>query len=694
MLFVPLLGDFHVESAVLASFVGCLWAGIRGSRPNRAVDSGDFFEALQIAGYLYLAGLPLLLNALFTGCFSIDGLAFWILYPLPGVYFGYATGRLFRHWRVPYAASLTTLILFAVAFGVLLFELLNYPQVYFFNHVWGGWPGPIYDEIVRVDGSAVFFRLLTLLWTVLLWQVPSLTEDRFSMWIVALSAIALAFGYTQLAEFGVISPRSHLQQQLGGHKTTDHFELYYDRELYSSYEIERLAEEHEFYYGQISERLNLPERDSTNRIESYLYGHPWQKKRLVGAKFTSYVPIWLEQDQLHIARQQIAGSLKHELVHVLAKQFGNNLFNGSWSIGLVEGVAVAIAGGPSPTSTIDQMVVSEKPYPDAEALRRAFSLRGFYGGRSGVNYTTSGSFVQFLMRNYPVTTLKEAYRKGSIAKAYDESWDELANGWHRHLDTVEVDSVDRRVASRIFGIPSLFEQECPHVVSGFAAHWDRYRQQMAARDTSGAIRHLNKALAESDSSEPVKAEWSYRQLIAGKGAKVREAASLQDTTVDLQLLYADAFAMAGDTITAVHHLEKGKELFTENPDSLLEPALRTRLNEEQWQLYRAMTYRNRLPDSLAFSKAVYRTKIRSLRKALDNRHFALAEMYAGVLASEPLDLRYFEDYRRLIHHLAFREERELARAFIERLNATDLRARYRQLLEAEREWLLYLADSK
>ncbi|HET6528593.1 MAG TPA: hypothetical protein VFG39_07555, partial [Balneolaceae bacterium] len=227
LLFIPLLGNFHIESAILVSLIGCFWATIRACDKNRSV-SGDFFAALQITGYLFLVGFPLLIYALLTGCFSFHGLAFWLLFPLPSVFFGYAIGRLLRIWGVPFRRTLAVIILLAVGFGLLLIEFFSFPQLYFFNHVWGGWPGPIYDEIVRVDSSAIFFRTLTLLWALFLWHIPVLKKDRLSLIIVVLSAVAIGFSYTQFAEMGVISPRSYLQEVLGEHKETAHFELFYD----------------------------------------------------------------------------------------------------------------------------------------------------------------------------------------------------------------------------------------------------------------------------------------------------------------------------------------------------------------------------------------------------------------------------------------------------------------------------------
>lgn len=688
-LFIPLLGDFHIESALLVSLAGCFWAAMRSS--GHSSDRSDFWDALQLAGYLFLIGLPLLINALITGCFSIHGLAFWLIFPLPSVYFGYAIGRLFRLWEVPYPRFITVLILLSVSIGLFLFELLNYPQVYFFNHIWGGWPGPIYDEVVKVSGSAVFFRSLTVLWALLLWHIPDWDHDRYARWIVGFAIVVLGLSYTQLATFGVISPRAHLQNVLSGHESTDHFELYYDRQRYSSDEVQLLAQKHEFFYRQIADQLSLSLRDSSNKIESYLYGHAWQKKQLVGAKFTSYVPVWLTQDQLHIAKQQIESSLKHELVHVMAKEFGNELFNASWSIGLIEGLAVAIDGGSSRTSTVDQMVVSEKPYPTAQQLQNAFSPWGFYSGRSGVNYITSGSFVQFLMANYPTSHIKKAYSTGDIAAAYPKGWQQLTTEWHRHLDSVQADSVDRQVASRIFSIPSLFEQACPHAVTEFAADWDRYQLAKAEQDTAQMLVGLNDAVAAADSVPPIKAQWSYHHLVNGNYQHVQQGAALTDTTVDLQLLYADAFALSGEMARARSHLKRAQKLFEMRPDSILKPALETRRDSVQWKIYRQLTYHQSWPDSATYAQANYRTKVRSLRKAIEHEQWTKMEQYAAQLLSEPIQERYFDDYERLIHYLVFRERIEPASRFIEKLSGLSLRDRYRQRLQQQKEWLLFVS---
>ncbi len=690
-LFVPLLRDFHIESAIVATAAGTLWGGWRGChRPKGS--TGDFGAALRLTGYLFLFGLPLLLNAIINGCFSVHGMGFWLLLPVPGVFLGYAMGRLFRFWGLPYRKTLTMALLVAIAAGGLIAEFLNFPQVYFFNHVWGYWPGPIYDETVKLTESVFAFRGLTLCWVLLIWSIPSLNEEKTSRWIAALSAIILMTGYTRLAESGIISPPRHLQERLGSSMETEHFRIFYDDRYYTDEEIALIALEQEFYLQQISSRLNLSGLSSG--VESYLYGHPWQKKKMVGAKFTSYVPVWLEQDQLHIAKQQIDGSLKHELVHVLSKQFGNRLFNASTSIGLVEGLAVALAPAGSGKTTIDQIVASEKPLPSAGEMKGALSPLGFYGGRSAVNYTTTGSFVKYLLDHYPVGSFKEAYRSGDVGGSYSESFEKLVEGWRQSLDTVRVDSVDRGIAERLFAMPSLFEQECPHIMSDFGEALDRYRFYLAEHDTVRALGHIDEAMKIRPGNLFVKSEWAFRHLKEGRAGEVRSNAALSDTSADLQLLYADGYALGDNETMAKAHLGRALQLVAgEKSAGGLEEALATRLDSTQWRYYLDLTYRKGLFDAATFKNLYYRTKVRAVREVLKREGRDLLVAYASQLFTIPADMEYFDIFIQMIHRLAYYEEFEWAGKWIEKIESVPgLRARYTVRLQQEKQWLNYLQN--
>ncbi|MDZ7772642.1 MAG: hypothetical protein U5K31_07890 [Balneolaceae bacterium] len=704
--FLSLLVHFHLESALLAALAGCFWAAWRAASPPDAdaTSAGDIRRATRLLAWVYAAGLPLLVWDLLAGCFSVHGLGFWLLYPLPSVYFGWAVGRLFRRFGLaPGPARLASLaVLAAVAAGSFLAEFFTLPQVYFYNHVWGGWPGPLYDEVAELDGSLLYFRMLTGAWTLLFWQVPDFSRGRFAKALTAGAALLLVLGYASLAELGIISPESHLRRQLGGHHATAHFDLWYDRQDYSSLEAGLLGRELEFHLSELTDTLNLDRGDF--RVSVYLYAHAWQKKELTGAKFTSYVPVWLASDQLHVARRQL-GSLRHELVHVVAKRFGNRLLNASWSIGLVEGLAVALAPEPGQRSTADQLVAADPPWPEVQRVRESFSFWGFYRGRAALNYTTGGSFVAYLLREHPVENFKRAYRSGDLPGSYTQPLDSLVAGWHRHLGQVQVDSTDSRRAEQIFGIPSLLEVRCPRVRTPLAMAWDRYGLFEAEGDTLRALASLDRLVALSDSALPILAEWSYRSLQAGRGEEVRAVASLTDSLAELQLIYADAFLIEGDTLGARRHLLHARSLAAEVPGrtnaaSALGPALATRSDWRQWEAWNNLVYRGIYPmegegsgmwTESAGDTLLTRTLARALDRALEQDNMDAADRVENLLRSTRPDQRHLDTWLKWVHILAYRGESARAAAWLDQLEAIPgLRAAELGRLHMERRWLAFL----
>lgn len=688
MLPAPLLRDFHIESALIVALAGCFWAAWSACR----IKKDDWQQILFIFKTLYLIGVPLFIYAVIAGCLSWHGIGFWILYPVPSVLFGYSIGRLLRVWNISYRRLISCIILFFIAVGVLLIEFFNLPQVYFFNHVWGGWPGPIYDETVNVTWGLVFFRGLTMAWIILLWWLPAFYKSIKAKTAVIVSCLFLIAGYSQLAEIGIISPRSYLQEQLGGFNETPHFNLYYDENAYTEDEINFIAKKHEFYFKEISEQLELSMAHKNPKIESYLYAHPWQKKLLVGAKFTSYVPVWLKQDQLHIAKPQIESSLKHELIHVLSKEFGNSLFNASWSIGLIEGLAVAVAPNASEVSTINQIVVSEKPYPTGTEMQQALTPTGFYGGRSTVNYTQSGSFVQYLLTNYPVQNFKEAYPTGDISKAYETSFESLINEWHAMLDTVTVDSTDRKIAKRLYSFPSLFEQKCPHIQTDFAQFWDRHRFYIAENDTLKALKYLNKAYEQAPENLYVKNRWAFLNLKVGNINRVQQEASLTDSSAEGLLLYADAFAMAEKMDSAQTYIAKAETQLHAEPDSLFKEALRTRQDTLQWKYYRSIIYDNKSIADSVFITLFHRTQVRAVQQAIDHQNWPKIKHYANVLVNHTKEAVYFDSYIRLIEKMAYYGEDRLAHKWLNSVKFLNLRPRYQEKMRETQDLSLFFRN--
>lgn len=457
-LLIPLLRDLHWESAGLASLIASFYGGVTStttSSSRRTLRKGLGL----IIGWM----VPLLIYALWTNCFSFDGLAYWILGPLPSLIFGGSIGRLSRSFRLTYKRFYTILILSAVTIIPTLIEFSSFPQLYFFNHVWSYWPGPIYDEIIHFDTRLIGFRSLTFFWILVLWAIPDFLENRLSRWILLAGMTAIMFSYLNASAWGLISPEERLQNQLGNVVETEHFLIFYPADISRDFDQAQQGTQHESYLAEITDILELDmDHYRSNKIHSYIYSNDEQKKRLTGAGRTSYVPVWLQQDQTHISFNSLNNSLKHELVHIIAKRFGN-WFGASTSIGLVEGLAVALSADRPPTS-VDHLVAARPDWPNHEEMRSLFNPAGFYQTAGPVSYVISGSFVRHLINHYPVDHLKRAYQSGSLESAYSPlNFNELIGTWHTHLDTISVDSEDRIRAAELFSTPSILEKPCPRV---------------------------------------------------------------------------------------------------------------------------------------------------------------------------------------------------------------------------------------
>ncbi len=678
---LPLLGDFHFESAIIAAVLGCFWGGISSSRLVLKSDSKVVFKVLR---GVYLFALPLFLFSIFRGCFTWHGLGFWILIPVPSVLFGISIGRLFRKIMTPLPATLTILTLLFISLGVLLIEFLTLPQVYFFNHVWGAWPGPIYDETVRVGWNLVFFRVITLAWILFLWFLPDWKHSIRVKLALVFSLLILFPSYLFLPESGIITPTSTLQ----GQKTelqTQHFNIYYSGRQFSPSEIEYWALKHEFYFQQIVAQLEI-DWPENRKIESYLYSSAWEKKELVGAKFTSYVPIWLEQDQLHIAKEHLYGVLKHELVHVISKQFGNSLFNGSWSIGLIEGLAEGIAKDASPESTLDQIMAAEPPYPSTEQMEAALSFKGFYSSAGAISYTTAGSFVSYLLEEYPVSDFKEAYATNDFETAYSIPFDQLVSEWQNSLPEVVLDSLDQQNSAFIFSQRSIFQKACPHVVTPIMALWDQVRFLETLRIYGEALPIVEELYQIAPENPVIKQKWLQYQLRFKEYEHVTEEVSPNDSIPQFLLMKADAFAFQGDWDRAYSELEKAWDHLPDPSPRNFKYSFELRADTLNWRIFVQNRYKDQVPYSLN-SGVNLPNQLLLFQKAIEINKWEEVPGYASSLSGFAKNTNWFDIYESLIDQLIFLKEFEAARNWIYSVSELELRPRYLERLQEQQEWL-------
>ncbi len=681
---LPLLGDFHFESAMLAAIVGCFWGGIASSKIILKKERRLIFKILTA---VYLFGFPIFLFSLFRGCFTLHGLGFWVLVPAPSVLLGVTIGRLFRKLIVPLPTTLTFLTLLFISVGVLLVEVLTLPQVYFFNHVWGAWPGPIYDETVTIGWNLILFRVITIAWIVFLWFLPDWKKSGRVKLTLALAVLILFPSYLFLPESGVITPRSELKQQLKKYQS-EHFDIYYADTYFSDTEIEYWALKHEFYFEEINNQLEI-DWPEDRKIESYIYSNAWQKKALVGAKFTSYVPIWLNQDQLHIAKEHLDDVLMHEMVHVISKQFGNKLFNGSWSIGLIEGLAEGIAKDASPESTLDQIMAADPPYPTAEQMEAALSFKGFYSSAGAISYTTAGSFVSYLLDEYPVSDFKEAYATNDFEAAYSIPFDQLVSEWQNSLPEVVLDSLDQQNSAFIFSQRSIFQKACPHAVSPLMEQWDQIRLHETNRQLGRALPIVEGLYTSYSYNSVIKLKWLQYQLRFGNYEKVIEAVQPNDSIPQFRLIKSDAHALLGDWESAYSEMNQTISILPNPLPRNFKYSYELRSDSLNWEAFINNRYKDIIPQELT-TQLNSSNKYLSISKAIDIIQSERIPAFASAISTSDLNSDWFDIYIQLIDQLIFLESYEIAQNWIEAVSELNLRPRYIERLEEQQEWLEFV----
>ncbi len=682
LLLVPLLRDVHLESALFTSIVMCFWGGWKSVRVKQQNYSSLIRKGIFS---VFLIFAPLFFHGLISDCITLDGLLIWALLPVPSLMFGISIGRFFSMIKIPYPTFFTVLTLLIIALGVWLFEFFRLPQVYYFNHVWGYWPGPIYDDEIRVTSALIWFRSSTLLWALLLWTLPSFSKSMFhKVALISTSVVVLAILFFQ-PNLGISTPRSELQHQLSEQKVTDHFVLYYESEFYSADEIDYWANRHEFHFKQIIEQLEI-DWPVDRKIESYLYNHAWHKKELVGAKFTSYVPVWLEQDQLHIAKEHLDGVLKHELVHVIAKQFGNGLMNASWSIGLVEGVAEAIAKDASDVSTLHQIIAAEQPLPSADQMESALSVLGFYGSASAISYTTSGSFVRYLLNNYPVQQFKNAYPNSDFESAYALPFDTLVTRWKAQLPVEEVDSLDQEVSQYIFSQQSLFQVSCPRKAHPIIQGLDEFQFHEANLDPEKALAVTQELYQSYPDMNAIKQLWAKYTLLDGNPLEVIEGVTATDSIPSLHLYKADATFITDGYTSAASYLREIRTAFLNKNDVMLTQSFEVRSDSTNWQIFINARYDQQTAMLEGFASLPEPLIWLLVDRALLNMDELAIIEYARALIQQKTNPTWFDTQERLINLLVYYNEAELAQLWIDRLKSLPLRERYlERILELE-QW--------
>jgi len=565
---VPLLHQlnaFSMAALATVAFFTAGWAAVTAFRARAKVGAVLGAQVGAIVWPLLLFGVALLWT---PACGLLQGLLFWALFPFITVVFAVAVAYALTGWRPARARWYLCGAGLALLIAGPIYDLGLHPQFFTYNHVFGGVLGPIYDETLALRPGLFWFRGLTLCWAIgalLLgrWLRVGFPAPATRAWWVqgppAVGALGglIAALYAFASPLGLNTSTAYLERQLSGRVATDRVVLHYDPETLSAAEVAHWARYHAY---QVERLEGIMDVASDTPIRSFLYPDEATKAALTGARTTNTAPVWLATPQIHVLQSAAERVVAHELAHAVSRPFGLPALRASVSVGLVEGLAVALEPPSGRPSIHDQVVAAQLSAPGVpgQALNPDLSADvaarlspfGFWTGRSAVSYTVMGSFVQYLLEAYGPGPLKEAYAWADFASAYGLALPQLTAEWQAFLSERPVVSrAARPVMAARFSRPSVFEQACPFQLSSADK---AYREARAAQEDdrfNDARRFVEEALAHQPTHQGARALWAAFRIAEGEAQEVVDhiqSMARERTGWRLQLRLAQALAAAGE----------------------------------------------------------------------------------------------------------------------------------------------------
>ena len=440
-----------------------------------AVGAAFLVNALAVA-------IPFLASVAFalvrSPCNPFAQVLFYPLLTLPSALLAAAAGALCG-WvsQSRFRAVLLYGLLLALSAVWTVWPVWKGPQIFAFNFFGGYFPGPLYDETLRIRAGLLWFRLETVLWAAALVTGTSLClnmrEGRLTRPHVRLGSALLlglflvGIGTLELRapELGFRATDDFVSAKLGGLRTSDHFVIHYPRGKRRE-DVERLVRDLEFRHHQLQTFLG-PGTPSPIRV--FVYRSAEEKQTLVGAATTQFAVPW--RQALHINDASFPHPvLKHELTHVMAAPFGSGPFQVTSRVGviplmsIVEGFAVA---GDNPTGdlTLQEWAAAMRRQKLAPDVRALFRLEGFYQSSGPRAYTVAGAFLRYLAETYGTDKLKTLYARGDFFTAYGRPLDALATEWEKHVDALPLEAQAVNRAFSRFREASLFARPCAREVA-------------------------------------------------------------------------------------------------------------------------------------------------------------------------------------------------------------------------------------
>lgn len=473
---IPLTKIFSYEYSAVNAIILFLFSGIITLRYYSNLDFKNSIRIIvrKISILLIISFVSgILSNIVFTNCPLSDGILFFLLLTIPSAYFGMVTAYITKYFFGRYYYSF-----FVISFlGIIFFPVIEFyfnPQIYFYNSVFGYFPGTIYDEDISVDFKLVSFRIFNIIvFTSLLFTTYWMLKRNYSKSKVLLGVLIIVLISTTIKPYlGFATTHSQIKKYLTSTLVTKNFKIHYSNKIDST-KIEFIGLMHEYYYEKVSLALN---EKIDGKINSYIFDNETQKRNLFGAGKADVAKPWLHQICLNYPT--FNETLKHEIVHIVAANFGTTPFKVAHNLNpaMIEGLAVAVVNKYDLYSVdyISKLAKTSGMDYDIESL---FKGLNFFGRSSAFAYVKSGSFFRFLIKRYGVEKVKGYYRTGDPIISFKKDYHELHEEYDAFLDSVQIIPYNHTARLYFSGVP-VFKKYCPRsAATETKAAWQKFNEK-------------------------------------------------------------------------------------------------------------------------------------------------------------------------------------------------------------------------
>lgn len=458
---LPLIKDLNYEFSAINSLLVLLLAGhfYTVSIKKNIFSLWFFFRS---ALFFLLIPLSIIISGFcfHTLCSLIDALQFYLIITLPSVLISASLAVIISYdvKRFKYVLYLLVLCLIAVIPAV---EIFYNPQIYFYSPLICFFPGNIYDESLVISSKMIIYRVLNCLYfggaASLILFAPNINAKMRNIYYPLVIAVAALFMFFS-DSFGFSTTDKSLKKDLGGYVSTEHFNIYFSKEITKS-EVSYLKLLHEYYYSELKTFFKV---ENVTKIKSYIFFNGEEKRELFGAGNADMSKPW--QNSIFVSLDSYQSTLKHEIAHCFSSAFATGLLKlpSGFNNVLLEGTAMA-ADPVYSYYSLEYMASLAFHNNYRINISSLLTISGFYRSNSSLSYVYAGAFIKHLIDKYGIEKFKKLYSDFNFEKYYNKNAAQLETEFIMELHKNYVSQ--KAEADYYYGRPSIFMKKCPRYVA-------------------------------------------------------------------------------------------------------------------------------------------------------------------------------------------------------------------------------------